>query len=71
MKFEAIMTTKSFQDLFFEVCSKNQHLNYQDAYEVAERQHELKYGCRRYASYDSFRITKDKDGKSKNSLQKR
>lgn len=66
MKIKAKMDNETFIEIFFEICKRYNFRTYRDAYERAELQHELMFGCRRYSSYDSFRVIKD--GKSKNSL---
>jgi len=58
MEEKAILTFFSFNEIFEKEIKKGK--KYSQAYEDAEHYHEEKYGQRRYSSYNSFRISRQK-----------
>lgn len=58
-----IMTSKSFEDLFYEYLKENfphaTNITHEQAYNKAERIHEQYLGKRRYKNFESFRMSRD------------
>jgi hypothetical protein len=57
-QFQRLLTSKGFIDAFWEMLSY--YCNHEEAYEAVERQYEAQFGKRKYASFESFRICRDK-----------
>jgi hypothetical protein len=52
-----------FEALFWEEVRQNKHLCYYQAYEIAEKKHFQTFKRRKYSSYDSFRVCRDRKTK--------
>ena len=62
----ALLSPSGFEKRFHKHCKLSR--TYEDAYELTERDYESNFGKRRYASYDSFRVTKNRINRNKASL---
>ena len=54
----ALLSPAGFEKRFHKHCKD--HKNYEQAYEQTEKEYEQNFGKRRYSSYDSFRVTKNR-----------
>jgi|TARA_R100001594_G_scaffold33325_1_gene61754 hypothetical protein len=59
----ALLSPSGFEKRFHKNCQKSK--TYYDAYELTEQEYEKNFGKRRYASYDSFRVTKNRKNRNK------
>lgn len=55
---QRLLEPEGFIECFYEMLSYYQ--KQEDAYEAVERQHEAEFGKRKYSSFESFRICRDK-----------
>tara|TARA_R110002167_G_scaffold66768_2_gene188921 strand:+ start:337 stop:549 length:213 start_codon:yes stop_codon:yes gene_type:complete len=62
----ALLSPSGFERRFHKNCKLAK--NYEDAYEQTETEYENNFGKRRYSSYDSFRVTKNRKNRNKASL---
>ena len=62
----ALLSPAGFEKRFHKNCKEVK--NYEEAYELTEKEYEENFGKRRYASYDSFRVTKNRKIRNKASL---
>lgn len=53
-----ILKPEEFKHLFYTYCDGKR--TYAEAYEMAEMNHEMSFGSRRYSSYDSFQKSTNK-----------
>lgn len=60
-----MMKSEQFENIFFEFRIE---MNHTKAYEKAEEVHEKIFGSRRYSSYESFRISTNRDSHRKTLL---
>lgn len=54
----ALLSPSGFEKRFYKNCKSSK--SYSEAYEKTEQEYESNFGKRRYSSYDSFRVTKNK-----------
>ena len=54
LKILALLSPEGFDNRFYEVAGKT--TTYKKAYEHVEEEHELYFGKRKYAGYDSYRV---------------
>ena len=54
----ALVSPSGFEKRFYKHCGQSK--NYYEAYEKTEQEFENCFGKRRYASYDSFRVSKNR-----------
>ena len=54
----ALLSPSGFEKRFHKNCKLSK--TYEDAYELTEQEYEFNFEKRRYASYDSFRVTKNR-----------
>ena len=54
----ALLSPSGFERRFHKHCKETK--NYEQAYEKTEKEYEASFGKRRYSSYDSFRVTKNR-----------
>lgn len=54
----ALLSPAGFEKRFHTHCKETK--NYEQAYEKTEKEYEKNFGKRRYSSYDSFRVTKNR-----------
>jgi len=59
----ALLSPAGFEKRFHKNCKKTK--NYEEAYEETEKEYEENFGKRRYSSYDSFRVTKNRKIRNK------
>tara|TARA_R100001463_G_scaffold123992_1_gene180878 strand:+ start:1071 stop:1280 length:210 start_codon:yes stop_codon:yes gene_type:complete len=59
----ALLSPSGFEKRFHKYCKESK--TYEDAYELTEEEYEKNFGKRRYASYDSFRVTKNRKNRNK------
>ena len=59
----ALLSTVGFEKRFHKNCKKSKTYKY--AYELTEQEYKQSFGKRRYSSYDSFRVTKDRRNRKK------
>ena len=59
----ALLSASGFERKFHKNCKLSK--TYEDAYELTEEEYEKHFGKRRYASYDSFRVTKNRKNRNK------
>ena len=59
----ALLSSNGFESRFHKNCKLSK--TYEDAYELTEKEYESHFGNRRYASYDSFRVTKNRKNRNK------
>ena len=59
----ALLSSKGFETRFHKNCKTSK--TYEDAYELTEEEYEKHFGKRRYSSYDSFRVTKNRKNRNK------
>lgn len=59
----ALLSPSGFEKRFHKHCQETK--TYEDAYELTEEEYEKNFGKRRYASYDSFRVTKNRKNRNK------
>lgn len=59
----ALLSASGFERKFHKNCSFSK--TYEDAYELTEKEFEFNFGKRRYSSYDSFRVTKNRKNRNK------
>lgn len=59
----ALLSPSGFEKRFHKYCKESK--TYEDAYELTEKEYETNFGKRRYASYDSFRVTKNRKNRNK------
>jgi hypothetical protein len=59
----ALLSPSGFEKKFHQNCKIAK--TYEDAYELTEQEYENNFGKRRYASYDSFRVTKNRKNRNK------
>ena len=61
----ALLSPSGFEKRFH----KNTQISktYKDAYELTEQEYESNFGKRKYSSYDSFRVTKNRRNSKKDS----
>tara|TARA_R100000781_G_C4074862_1_gene125738 strand:- start:522 stop:743 length:222 start_codon:yes stop_codon:yes gene_type:complete len=59
----ALLSPSGFERRFHKHCKAAR--NYTEAYELTELEYEENFGKRRYASYDSFRVTKNRKNRNK------
>jgi len=64
----ALLSPSGFEKRFYKNCKTAK--NYETAYEITETEYETNFGKRRYSSYDSFRVTKNRKYRNKASHQK-
>ena len=64
----ALLSPAGFEKRFHKNCQGAK--NYEDAYELTEKEYEENFGKRRYASYDSFRVTKNRKNRNNAPRQK-
>ena len=64
----ALLSPSGFEKRFHKHCKEAK--NYAEAYELTEKEYELNFGKRRYASYDSFRVTKNRKNRNNTPIQK-
>lgn len=64
----ALLSPSGFEKRFHKNCQTAK--NYYEAYEKTEQEYEENFGKRRYASYDSFRVTKNRKNRNNASRQK-
>tara|TARA_R110000765_G_C18450041_1_gene548236 strand:+ start:145 stop:366 length:222 start_codon:yes stop_codon:yes gene_type:complete len=65
----ALLSPSGFERKFHKNCNISK--TYEDAYELTENEFEFNFGRRRYASYDSFRVTKNRKNRNKVTSGKR
>lgn len=58
----ALLSPAGFEKRFHYYCKEAP--SYEQAYEKTEKEYEQNFGKRRYSSYDSFRVTKNRKNKS-------
>ena len=54
IKILKLLSAEGFDERFYEVSAKTP--TYKKAYEAVQDEHELYFGRRRYAGYDSYRV---------------
>ena len=59
----ALLSPSGFEKRFHKHCQETK--TYEDAYELTEEEYEKNFGRRRYSSYDSFRVTKNRKNRNK------
>ena len=59
----ALLSPSGFEKRFHKYCKSSK--TYEQAYEKVEKEYELNFGKRRYSSYDSFRVTKNRKNRNK------
>lgn len=59
----ALLSPAGFEKRFHKNCKLSK--TYEDAYDLTEHEYEKNFGRRRYASYDSFRVTKNRKNRNK------
>jgi hypothetical protein len=59
----ALLSPAGFEKRFHQFCKISK--TYEDAYELTEEEYEKNFKKRRYASYDSFRVTKNRKNRNK------
>jgi hypothetical protein len=57
-QYQRLLTSKGFIDAFWEMLSY--YCSHELAYDAVERQYEAQFGKKKYSSFDSFRICRDK-----------
>ena len=58
----ALLSPAGFEKRFHKYCQTSK--NYYEAYEKTEQEYESNFGKRRYSSYDSFRVTKNRKNRN-------
>jgi hypothetical protein len=58
----ALLSPSGFEKRFHKYCKTSR--SYCEAYEKTEQDYESNFGKRRYASYDSFRVTKNRKNRN-------
>tara|TARA_R110001583_G_scaffold8915_2_gene42106 strand:- start:641 stop:847 length:207 start_codon:yes stop_codon:yes gene_type:complete len=61
----ALLSPAGFEKRFHKYCKISR--TYEDAYELTEDEYEKNFGKRRYSSYDSFRVTKNRKNRNNTS----
>jgi hypothetical protein len=59
----ALLSPSGFEKRFHKNCKAAN--TYEEAYELTELEYESNFGKRRYSSYDSFRVTKNRKNRNK------
>jgi len=59
----ALLSPSGFENKFHKYCKSSK--TYEQAYERVEKEYEQTFGKRRYSSYDSFRVTKNRKNRNK------
>ena len=59
----ALLSPSGFEKRFHKHCKATK--TYEQAYEKTEKEYEETFGKRRYSSYDSFRVTKNRKNRNK------
>ena len=59
----ALLSPSGFEKRFHQNCKDTK--SYELAYEKTESEYESNFGKRRYSSYDSFRVTKNRKNRNK------
>ena len=54
----ALLSPSGFEKRFHKHCKETK--TYSEAYELTEKEYQKNFGKRRYSSYDSFRVTKNR-----------
>ena len=62
----ALLSPSGFEKRFHKNCQTSK--NYYDAYEKTEIEYENNFGKRKYSSYDSFRVTKNRKNRNNASM---
>ena len=65
----ALLSPSGFEKRFHKNCKLVK--NYEDAYDLTEKEYSENFGKRRYASYDSFRVTKNKKNRNNATVPKK
>ena len=65
----ALLSPAGFEKRFHKNCQVVK--KYEDAYELTEQEYEEHFGKRRYSSYDSFRVTKNRKNRNNTPRRKR
>tara|TARA_R100001163_G_C5068278_1_gene208285 strand:+ start:333 stop:554 length:222 start_codon:yes stop_codon:yes gene_type:complete len=65
----ALLSPAGFEKRFHQNCKIAK--SYEKAYELTENEYEESFGKRKYSSYDSFRVTKNRKNRNKLSRLKR
>ena len=63
----ALLSPAGFEKRFHKHCKNSK--NYEHAYELTEKEYEQNFGKRRYSSYDSFRVTKNRKNRNNATMQ--
>ena len=63
----ALLSPAGFEKRFHKHCKNSK--NYEQAYEQTEKEYEQNFGKRRYSSYDSFRVTKNRKNRNNATMQ--
>ena len=63
----ALLSPAGFEKRFHKHCRTEK--TYYEAYDKTEMEYENNFGKRRYASYDSFRVTKNRKNRNKATMR--
>ena len=65
----ALLSPAGFEKRFHKNCQEVK--KYEDAYDLTEQEHLENFGKRKYSSYDSFRVTKNRKNRNNATVLKK